>query len=164
MKTRIGKVAGSNSRWVLFSIAMLGLIGCAGNTSSTSSNVGITAATESVRTDETTTFEVEGIDPDKGKWSVVGGAKNGTIDQTGLYHAPSAIPQPSSISISYSLAGKSYTHSIQILNPVPNVEGSVPNIVRMALSTVSITGSKFVPGANVLVNGQVVPTSFIKLD
>jgi hypothetical protein len=161
MKTRIGKVAKSKSRWVLFCVAVLGLIGCAGNTSLTSSNVGITVAAESVRADETMMFMAEGIDPDKGQWSVVGGARNGTIDQSGLYHAPSTIPQPSSVSISYALAGKSYTHSIQILNPIPAVQSSVPNIVHMALSTVSITGSKFVSGANVLVNGQVVPTSFI---
>lgn len=170
MKTLIGRDAEPRASWaserkgywtLVTFLALLGLAGCATTSSSSSSVVSISVAGETVRAGETAVFKVEGTSTDAGQWSVIGGVKNGIIDQNGLFHAPSTVPQPTSVSVSYALAGKTYTRSIQILNPVPTVESSVPDVLRMAFSTISITGSKFVSGCIVLVNGQAVPTTFI---
>jgi uncharacterized protein (DUF1800 family) len=135
--------------------------GCAGSSSSNPSNLGITPASDSVRAGETDMFKVEGSSTSTGTWSVTGGAKNGVIDEGGLFQAPNSVPQPSSVSVNYTVGGKSYTHSIQILNPTPIITASLPSILRLLSGTVTINGSKFVPGAIVSVNGQAVPTTFV---
>jgi hypothetical protein len=106
-------------------------------------------------------FSVAGSDVSTGRWSVIGGVKNGAIDQSGLFHAPNTVPQPALVTVIYTFAEKSYTHSVQILNPIPTVEATVPSVLHLAFSPVSVTGRNFVSGSTVLVNGHVVPTKFI---
>jgi len=53
-------------------------------------------------------------------WAVNGGGANGTIDQTGLYSAPSSVPNPPTISInaaSQADSSKSGSGTVQLLQP-----------------------------------------------
>ena len=141
--------------------ASLGIIGCAGNSSGTSSSSTISATSETVRAGETITFRMDGADAGQGQWKVVGASTNGTIDQNGVFQAPATVPQPNSISISYVVGAKTFTHQVQITNPVPIVSNVAPNVIRMPISTITVSGSKFVRNSTVLVNGNAVPTTFI---
>jgi uncharacterized protein (DUF1800 family) len=137
------------------------LNGCAGGNAVQSNSFAISAPSETVRAGETIPFSVQGASTAGGQWKVVGSAINGKIDQSGLFHAPDAAPQPSTVTISYSLQGKTVTHLVQILNPLPTITSVSPNTVRMAFSNISIAGQKFVPGAQVLVNGQAIQTTYV---
>lgn len=171
MWTRIGKTSAKfrkpvkiflcTSRCVPAHLAILTmLIGCGSQSATQSSPFAISPASDTVRAGETISFSVQGAS-DGGQWKVVGAATNGTIDQNGLFHAPNSAPQQSNVTISYSLNGKTATHAIQILNPIPVIATVSPNSVRTAFSSISITGQKFVAGAQVVANGQALPTTFV---
>jgi uncharacterized protein (DUF1800 family) len=141
---------------------VLAIAGCGGNKGSSvpEGSLGITAANDTVRAGENDQFAIQGSNGNAGTWKVSGGATNGSIDSNGLFHAPTVVPQPNLISINYTANGQTSAHSIQILNPVPVVNVVAPTVLRSAISTITVSGSKFAKGAVVLVNGNAVPTIF----
>lgn len=147
---------------LLSGVVALVTSGCGmGGTSTPSQSPVVSASAETARVGNTIQFKIEGAETGSGEWSVAGGSANGQIDKNGLFQAPAMVPQPNSVSVAYTIGNKSYTHSVQILNPTPVLSNVTPTIFRSSVSTVSVTGDKFVKGAAILVNGQAIPTSFI---
>jgi uncharacterized protein (DUF1800 family) len=146
---------------VAYVAVLMGLNGCGSHNAGQSTSLAISSTSNAVRAGDTISFSVQESDGSSGQWKVLGPAANGRIDQSGLFHAPDAVPQPSTVTVSYTLNDKTVTHAVQILNPVPVINSVSPNSVRTAFSNISITGQKFVVGAQVLVNGLALPTTFV---
>ncbi len=109
-------------------------------------------------------------------WSVNGvaggNATVGTINAKGLYTAPAVLPSTPSITVTAtsvtnsSAAGATNTsHSgdaaVSLENPIPVITGVQPDPVSVGNFTLTLAGSKFVKGAQVLLNGAALPTTFV---
>ncbi len=95
-----------------------------------------------------------------GSWTVVGGAANGTIDATGTYYAPAAVPSPNHITVSNTVSGYTATAGIDIWNPQPTATSATPKTLSSATNPIIITGNNFVPGSLITVNGVPIATTF----
>jgi hypothetical protein len=100
-------------------------------------------------------------------WSVNGtaggSASTGTVDATGKYSAPSSLPNPSAVTIqATSVADSTATGSsnVMLLNPTPVLTGINPASTNMGAFTLTVSGSKFVSGAQVVFNGTALHTTF----
>ena len=100
-------------------------------------------------------------------WSVNGAAggssATGTIDSSGKYTAPATLPNPNTMTIRATSAADSSasgTSSVTLMNPTPVLTGINPAAVNPGSFTLVVTGSKFVSGAQVLINGAVLQTVF----
>jgi IPT/TIG domain len=101
-------------------------------------------------------------------WSVNsasgGSASLGTIDSTGKYTAPTALPAPNTITVkavSVADSTKNSTSAVTLMNPTPVLTGISPASTNLGSYTLTITGSNFVSGAQVLMNGAALPTTFV---
>jgi hypothetical protein len=101
-------------------------------------------------------------------WSVngtVGGSPSiGTISATGSYTAPSVLPSPNTVTVrATSLADSSVSgpSSITLLNPTPVLTGINPASTGSGSFTLTVTGSKFVNGAQVLFGTTPLQTTFV---
>jgi hypothetical protein len=133
-------------------------------------SVTVMPATASVREGNTQQFAatVTGTSNTTVKWSVNGvaggSAAVGTIISSGLYTAPASPPSPNTVTIQAtssadpSAAG---TASVADLNPEPVISKINPTTISTGPFTITVTGSKFVGGAQVLVGGKVVQTKFV---
>ncbi len=146
-------------------LALVGFAGCSGNQDQPSSSeaIIISAPSGTIRTDDKEILNAtqKGISVNGGQWMVLGGSANGQIDPDGTYHAPNIVPTPNTISVAYVVDNKTFTYPIQILNAIPVLSSASPTILHSFTNQVAITGSNFVKGATVLVNGQATTTSFI---
>lgn len=100
-------------------------------------------------------------------WSITGTAGNapviGTISAGGNYTAPSALPNPNTITVRATSAADtsiSGSSSITLLNPTPVLTGINPSSVGTGNFTLTVTGSKFVSGAQVLLGTTPLQTTF----
>jgi len=127
----------------------------------TSASVGVTA---------TRTFKgtVTGLANTAVTYSVVGGASQGSIDQTGLYTAPATVPAQNPVSVKVTAQGQTSltaTAFVTILTPGATLTSVSPNPLPTGNYTVTLTGSGFLAGATVLntSNGTAVqvPTSTV---
>jgi uncharacterized protein (DUF1800 family) len=135
-----------------------------------SSAVTVTPASANVRAGDTLQFSasVKNIMDQSVTWSVngaVGGdATVGQISTTGMYTAPAALPSTASVSIEATsvsdktLSGKSM---VSLENPVPTVTAVSPASVPVGNFSITITGTKFVSGAKVMLGGQALTTKFV---
>lgn len=91
-----------------------------------------------------------------------GSSSAGTISETGLYTPPATAPA-APVTISAEISGTSASNSVQVTvyNPVPQVSGVTPNSVNVGAYTLTVTGANFVSGAQVLVDGAPVTTTFV---
>ena len=101
-------------------------------------------------------------------WSVNGVAggnsKTGTIDATGLYQAPSALPAPASVQVtatSSSDATRTGNAEIDLQNPVPMLTSVSPTAVTIGSFTITANGSRFVKNAQIIFDGTALPTTFV---
>jgi len=98
-------------------------------------------------------------------WSVngvVGGnASVGTISNSGLYTAPAALPNPNSVKITAAEGSDSGDASITLENPIPVVQSAQPDPVSVGSFTLTVTGSKFVKGAQVFWNATALTTTYV---
>ncbi len=103
------------------------------------------------------TFYVNGI--------AAGNAQVGTISSTGLYTAPAVVPNPYTVQITSSIAkyptAVPGSVSIQVWNPIPVLDAVTPNGFSEGTTTVTVTGSQFVYGAQISWNGALVPTTYV---
>jgi uncharacterized protein (DUF1800 family) len=108
-------------------------------------------------TDKTVNWFINGI--------AGGNATVGTIDATGQYTAPAAIPAGGTVTVEARsvLNAAALDKSIAtILNPIPVLSTFVPAALPLGPSvTFTINGTGFVTGSTVKVNGKVVTTQFI---
>lgn len=94
-----------------------------------------------------------------------GNAEFGTIDGNGLYTAPAIVPVPNTVAIT-SVASKfpSYPHgsvALAVLNPIPVLDNVTPTGFSEGTTTVTVNGSQFVYGAQILWNGGPVSTTYV---
>jgi len=94
-----------------------------------------------------------------------GNAEFGTIDGNGLYTAPAIVPVPNTVTIT-SVASKfpNYPHgsvALAVLNPIPILGSVTPSGFSEGTTTVTVDGSQFVYGAQILWNGSPVSTTYV---
>ena len=103
------------------------------------------------------TFYVNGIQG--------GDSEVGTITSSGLYTAPAIVPNPNTVTVTAQVASNpGYapgTLTLAILNPIPILNGIAPTGLTEGTTTIAVNGSQFVYGAQILWNGQPVPTTFV---
>jgi Glycosyl hydrolase family 79 C-terminal beta domain/IPT/TIG domain len=94
-------------------------------------------------------------------WSVSGA---GSMDTTGYYTAPQAMPSDSSVTVTAALVANpaikaSYTFSL--INPLPTITNFWNSPLAVGgTNSITVTGTGFVPGAVILVNGSPVSTTY----
>jgi len=103
------------------------------------------------------TFSVNGV--------AGGNAVLGTVDSNGLYTAPAIVPVPNSVTIT-SVASTYPTYpqgtvTLAVLNPIPVINTVTPTGFSEGTTTVTVNGSQFVYGAQIMWNGTAVPTTLV---
>jgi uncharacterized protein (DUF1800 family) len=94
-----------------------------------------------------------------------GNAVLGTIDSNGLYTAPAIVPVPNSVTI--TSVASNYPNlppgsvTLAVLNPIPVLSTVTPSSFSEGTTTVTVSGSQFVYGAQILWNGVPVPTTLM---
>jgi uncharacterized protein (DUF1800 family) len=94
-----------------------------------------------------------------------GDATVGTVDANGLYTAPAIVPTSNSVTIT-SLATNfpgdtPGSVTVNVLNPIPIINSVTPSSFSEGTSMITISGSQFVYGAQIVWNGVSVPTTFV---
>ncbi len=97
-----------------------------------------------------------------------GNAQIGTIvgnaDGSVTYTAPAVVPTPNNVvqltAVSVDNPTVSISQNVSVLNPIPILTSGAPMAFDVGPSTVVLTGSNFINGAQVLMNGAPVPTTF----
>jgi hypothetical protein len=113
------------------------------------------AATVTGTTNQAVTWSVNGV--------VGGNATVGLITNAGLYTAPSVLANPNTITISATSAAASNASSssdVTLWNATPVLSSVSPATFASGAYTLTLTGSKFVSGAQVLFGGAAVTTSY----
>jgi hypothetical protein len=166
----------------LFMAAAAAFAGCTGTTKSSppsnagappsGSSVTVTVAPPSanVRAGATQSFSVivKGSSNTSVTWQVNGVAggssATGTINSSGVFTAPSAVPGSNTVTVrAVSSADSSATGSsdITLQNPVPALSGIAPASVPAGAFAITLNGTGFVSGAQVLLAGSPLATNFV---
>jgi len=93
-----------------------------------------------------------------------GSASLGTIDTSGKYIAPTALPNPNSVTVkavSSADSSKNGTSDVTLLNPTPVLTGISPASSNLGNFMLTITGSSFVSGAEVMLGTTALATTFV---
>jgi hypothetical protein len=114
------------------------------------------------------TAAVTGTTNQSVNWSVngvVGGnATVGTISSGGVYTAPATVPSPNTITIEAVSAvetSDSGSSDLTLWNPTPVLSSVSPTSFPDGAYTLTLTGSKFVSGAQVSFGGSAVTTTYV---
>jgi hypothetical protein len=152
------------------------LAGCAaaspGNqqTAPPSITVVVSPTSANIRAGDTFLFaaSVSGTSNTSVTWSVngtVGGtATLGTITSTGSYTAPFTLPSPNTITVratSVANSSASGPSNVTLMNPTPVLTGINPASTGTGSFTLTVTGSKFANGAQVLLGTTPLQTTFV---
>ena len=96
--------------------------------------------------------------------SVTGGAAStGTISSTGVYTAPATLPSPNTVTVqAVSMASSSASgqSAVTLWDPVPVLAAISPTSVTEGAISITVTGSNFVSGAQVMLGGSALTTTF----
>jgi hypothetical protein len=114
------------------------------------------AASVTGTTNQGVTWSVNGV--------VGGNATVGTITNTGVYTAPAVPTNPNTITISAASvadSGASGTSAVTLWNATPVLSNVSPATFTSGAYTLTVTGSQFVNGAQVLFGGAAVTTSYV---
>ena len=132
--------------------------------------VSVMPTSANVRAGATQTFTstVTGTTNQNVNWSVNaipgGNATFGTISATGVYTAPANLPNPSTFAISAVSAADSSanaTSNVTLWNPTPTISNVSPASFTAGAYALTITGTNFVSGAQVLFGGASANTAFV---
>ena len=167
----------------LLFFSALALSSCGSSTSTTSTptppppsppaqtvSVTVTPPTANIRAGASLTFisAVTGSTDTAVTWSVNqtsgGSATLGTIDSSGNYTAPATLPNPNTITITAVSAAdtrKNASSAVTLLNPAPVLTAISPSATNLGGYSLTLTGTSFVSGAQVLVNGLAISTTFV---
>jgi hypothetical protein len=101
-------------------------------------------------------------------WSVNGirggNATVGTIESRGLYTAPATLPNPNFVTVTATSVGDlslSAAAPVTLQNPIPIVTSVTPTTISVGSFTLTVKGRGLVPGAQVLLAGVPLQTTFI---
>jgi uncharacterized protein (DUF1800 family) len=95
-----------------------------------------------------------------------GNAQFGMVDKNGLYTAPAVVPTPDN-SVTITSLANAFPHDTpgmvkaSVPNPIPIINSVTPSSFPEGTSTVTISGSQFIYGAQIFWNGVAVPTTFV---
>jgi hypothetical protein len=162
------------SRWLSFSLTLVVsfICGCgSAGPPPQQITVNVTPATATVRTGDTQQFNasVNGTANQSVNWSVNGtpggDSTNGTISVAGLYTPPAQVPAQNKILVTAtSVADSSANQSanVTLANPIALVSFVYPpTLVSNAPFSISVIGSKFVSGGQVLLGTAQLTTTFV---
>jgi uncharacterized protein (DUF1800 family) len=108
------------------------------------------------------TLEVNGVAGGNAQVGTAAAQADGSIN----YTAPAVVPTPSNVVqlkiTSVDNPAVSITQNISVMNPIPILNSATPSTLNVGppSTTVLLTGQKFINGAQVLVNGSPVTTTF----
>jgi uncharacterized protein (DUF1800 family) len=109
----------------------------------------------SLASGEPLTYSVNGVQG--------GNSELGTIDNNGLYTAPAIVPVPNSVTITSVAANYPAfppgSVTLSVLNPIPIIKTVTPSGFSEGATTVTVDGSQFVYGAQIMWNGVAVQTT-----
>ena len=167
---------------VVFLLAASALAGCSGaitggskpGTTPPPSGSGVTVSVSpgsaDVRAGATQSFSatVTGASNTAVTWEVngvAGGASaTGTINSSGMYTAPLAVPASNSVTVtavSDASSSASGSGAVTLWNPAPALASISPTSVPAGSFTITVNGSGFVSGAEVLFSGSALPTTYV---
>jgi hypothetical protein len=113
------------------------------------------------------TVTVTGTSNSAVAWSVnglaSGNSTTGTINSAGMYVAPQTLPSPNTVTVTAKSAADTTATSsaaVTLLNPIPILNNISPSTVNGGSFTLTITGSSFVNGAQVMLSGVPLSTTF----
>src|SRR3989442_3085554 len=163
-----------SSRWSSFSLALVVWFVCGCNSAGPPPQqiaVNVTPATITVRTGDTQQFlaTVTGTTNQSVTWSVNGTPggdnTNGTISLAGLYTPPAQISAQYKISVTATSAADSSANkssTVTLANPITLVSFVYPPmLVSKAPFSISVIGSKFLSGAQVLLGATPLTPAFV---
>jgi hypothetical protein len=160
--------------WLVLAL-IVAHVGCSGTTKTTPAppaqvNVSVTPSAANVRAGATQSFtaSVTGTTNQSVNWSVNGvaggSAATGTISASGLYTAPASLPNSNAITVtaaSVADSSASATSNVTLWNATPALSNVTPTTFNTGTYTLTVTGSNFVSGAQVLFGGAAVNTAFV---
>jgi uncharacterized protein (DUF1800 family) len=101
-------------------------------------------------------------------WSVNGipggNSEIGTVSSTGVYTAPAIVPVPNNqvvVESSSTIYPSKGSYQVAVLNPIPILTTITPGAFSEGKAQIIVNGSAFVYGAQILWNGNPVPTTYI---
>jgi uncharacterized protein (DUF1800 family) len=128
--------------------------------STSSSTIRVNQHIQIVRADgfsEPLTYSVNGVQG--------GNAEVGTVNSNGLYTAPAIVPVPNTVVITTTAPGYPTappgSATLGVLNPIPIINSVSPSGITEGTTTVTVSGSAFVYGAQINWNGIAVPTTLL---
>ena len=133
-------------------------------------SISITPTAANVRSGATQPFSatVTGTTNDGVSWSVNGlaggNATIGTISANGVYTAPSTLPALNTIVIEAVSAADTTANAssdVTLWNATPVISSVIPMSFVSGAFTLTVTGSKFVSGAQVLFGGAALSTTYV---
>ena len=113
-------------------------------------------ATVAGSSNTTVTWQVNGV--------AGGSAATGTISASGVYTAPLTVPSSNTVTVrAVSSADASSTGSsaVTLQNPVPVLTGIAPTSVPAGAFAITVNGSGYASGAQVLLAGAPLATTFV---
>jgi uncharacterized protein (DUF1800 family) len=106
------------------------------------------------------TLQVNGIPGGNAQVGTAVSNPDGSI----TYTAPQVVPTPSNVVAlkitSVDNPAVSIIQNISVLNPIPILNSATPNSLIQGANTVVVQGSDFITGAQVVMNGATMPTTF----
>lgn len=166
--------------FLLVLLVAMALASCGAASKTTSQNpqpttpgaisVSVSPTTANIRAGASYSFSasVSGSTNTAVSWSVNstagGNSTLGTIGATGQYTAPPTLPSPNTISVIATSAAdttKSGSASVTLWNPTPTLSGISPGSTNLGSFTLTVNGSSFVSGAQVMFNNTALATTFV---
>jgi len=93
-----------------------------------------------------------------------GNATLGTISGSGIYTAPAVLPNPPQVTVkatSVADPATSGTSDVSVLSSVPVIQSILPLSLPVGNFTLSVSGSNFISGAQVVFGGTFLATTFV---
>jgi len=161
--------------WFFLLLTVAHTLGCGGTASTTAPgaaqiSINLAPGTANVRAGAAQAFTatVAGSANQNVNWSVNGiaggSATTGTITASGNYTAPASLPSAGSVTVGATAAADSSvsaTSSVTLWNPTPAISKVSPASFTAGPYSLTVTGSNFVPGAQVLFGGAAIATAYV---
>ncbi len=132
--------------------------------------ISISPTSATVRLDSTRQFSrsISGTSNTNVTWAVNGvtggNATVGTISTSGLYRPPANMPSPATVTVrvtSVANTTKFAQATVNLQYPVPTISTVEPGDLNIGNHTLVVKGTKYYPGASILLQSNAVTTQFI---
>jgi hypothetical protein len=133
-------------------------------------SISITPTSANVRAGASQTFtaKLTGATNQNVTWSVNGvsggNSSLGTVSTTGAYVAPQSLPNPNTVTVAVTSvqdSSASASSAVTLWNDIPNLSSVSPGTFNTGAFTLTVNGSQFVNGAQVLFGGATLTTTYV---